>query len=377
MKPAPPAQQLPQKRMMAGGSGSAKQFSGKEQAPQHQPFSGKQPSKLDKPMSGQTKSVVPPPPAKPTKTIVPPKSFKAQFMPRGALIAIIVIVIIVALGAVGYFFFRKQVISTYEEVIVAIGIKDKPTEEVTTEVVTPETTPVAIATLEDVVFTEKSDPATGTDIAAGSTITYTLTMHNKSDADISDLAITDEIPTGTGELTILSTPAGSTDNSSEAIVDMDDIELKGGENQVVRFQVKTNSDLVSGTEIANRATISKNSSRKISNNNTPSILIISTQLATETTTEEETTPQPTPTPTPTTTPAPTPTLTPTATPAPTVTPAPTTTPAPEEVEDDASPEDMTSVETGGEHLYLMVIFASLAAITGLALIWIRRQTAEK
>jgi len=382
----PGAAMPPGKRMVSAGGGTATQWQKGRSSDQHKPFS--------KPATAQPKEAKktarpspPPPPAPPKagKTIVPPKNFRAHFVPKGAMIAIIVVVVIVALGAVGYFFFRDQVVNTYDDVVIALGIKDQEATEVaeTTTEIEPTPTPTPLATLEDVVFTESSDPAAGTETYPGETIIYTLNLHNKAASDIDSLQVINEIPAGTNELTIISTPTGATVSEKDDLVEISDIALAGGESQSIRFQVKVSEDLDEGSKITNTATLSKNGSRKISNNNTPSELTVTSVevaladgeeevVVTEETTEEivpETTPAVTPTPTPTTTPTPTPTTT--VTPTPTVTPS--TTPAPEEVDDEASPEDMTTVETGGESVYLMLILTSLTGLAGLGLLWLRKE----
>lgn len=367
------------KRMVTAGGGTASQFSG-HTTPNRRP----QPSFSRAPKSfSQPKAMPTPPPKKISpldvsagKTIVPPKSFKAHFVPRGAVIAIILIIAVLGLGLVGYFFYREQVITAYNEVVVALGLKKETTE--TTESVAIVDTVPAVASLEDVVFTETSDPASGTKIAGGDTITYTLSLHNKSTGNISDLSVINRIPENTENLVILSTPAGSSLTESDEIVEVSNINLAGNMSENIRFQVKAKEDLVNETVIANSATLTKGGTKKISNNNTPSELIIYSQIALVTE-EEIIEPQPTPavTPVPTATPAPTPTPaitpTPTVTPAPTVTPRPTPTIAPEEAADESAPEDMIDLETGGNNLNLLILLSTTTILVGIALVWLRRK----
>jgi uncharacterized repeat protein (TIGR01451 family) len=372
------------KRMVTAGGGTAGQFSGQQRMqPQTQPNFSQTPkvSSKTRPTPLEPPKKVSPPDISKNKTIVPPKSFKAHFIPRGAFIAIILIIAVLGLGLIGYFFYREQVIAAYNEVAVALGLKKTATE--TTETVAIVDTAPVVASLEDVVFTETSDPASGTKIAAGDTITYTISLHNKSAATISDLSVTNEIPKNTENLVVLSTPVGSSLTENEDFLEVTNITLVGDMSENIRFQVKAKTDLENDTLITNSATLSKNGTRKISNNNTPSELIVYSQLALVTEEEEkeevilteETViePQPTPTvtPVPTVTPAPTPT--PAVTPIPTVTPHPTPTIAPEETADEVAPENMIDLETGGNSLTLLILLSTLTVFVGIALVWLRRK----
>lgn len=387
-KPRPPKPSPvtpPGKKMISAGGGTATQWQQGRSATGHKPFSKQAPAAPKEAKKTARPSPPPPPAAKAGKTIVPPKNFRAHFVPKGAMVAIIVIIVIVALGAVGYFFFRDQVVNTYDDVVIALGIKDQEVAE-TAETDTkaePTPTPTPLATLEDVVFTESSDPAAGTETYPGETITYTLNLHNKANSDIDALKVINDIPEGTEELTVISSPTGATINEDPNSVKINDISLAGGESQSIRFQVKVSEDLKEGSKITNTATLSKNGSRKISNNNTPSELSVTSvevalgngeeEVAVTEETTEEVIPEATPTTTPTPTPTPTPATTPTATVTPTPTVTPSTTTAPEEADDEASPEDMTTVETGGESLFLMLIMAGLTGIAGIGLIWLRKE----
>ncbi len=334
-------------------------------------------------------------PLKESKTILPPKSFRSRRMSPVLTVLLIIVLVIAAAGLIGYFGFKEQTAALYHDSLQLVGL-EQPIKEPSSPL--PSITPTAkLPSLEDVTFSETADPSNGESVETGGTITYTLTLHNITDDNIDGLSITDEIPQGTGDLLVLSTPTSSIDSSTEEMVNISGISLNAGQGETVRFQVTVSDKTDPSIEISNKATLAQNGSRKISNNNTPSVITITESLALETesgnenelpfplTTETKvdagTTETPEATPAVTTTPAATPTPTPTPTPTSTVTPAETpiktvvvtTTPAPEETGDETSPEDMTSVKTGGSSLDLAVIFSVLAATVGLALVFLRKK----
>ncbi len=293
-------------------------------------------------------------------------------------IVLIIVVAIVAAGLVGYFVFPTELKTAYRQGLVLVGIeKTSPLTEVPSETIS--TTP-KLATLDDITFTETTDPASGTALENGGRITYTLTLHNAAESDIDGLSVSDTIPDATERLTVLSTPTGSKDNSTDTKVDIANISLKSGQSQLIRFQVTIKNDAASGTAIANTATLAMNGSRKVSNNNTPSSLALAAPITPTITPVPDSTPviTPTVTPAPTATPVPAETPTPTATPAPTPTATaaitPTATPAPEEKSDQVAPEDHTTVKTGGNSLTYFLIFTALTVAAGITLIFVRRKT---
>ena len=54
---------------------------------------------------------------------------------------------------------------------------------------------------------------------------------------IDGLSITDELPIGTGDLLVLSTPTSSIDSSTEEMVSISEISLNAGQSETIRFQV--------------------------------------------------------------------------------------------------------------------------------------------
>ena len=311
------------------------------------------------------------------KTILPPKSFRSRRLSPAWAVTIIIILALVGAGLVGYFVFPDQLKTAYHQVLIAVGLEQSsplttvPSEQIST---TPK-----IATLDDITFKETSDPASGTAINKGDRITYTLSLHNTAESNFENLSVSDPLPAGTERLTVLSTPTGAKDNSTESAVEISNISLAGGQNQQIRFQVTVKSDLAEGASITNTATLAMNGSRKVSNNNSPSSLSLAAAIVPTITPVPENTPVVTPTPTATPVPTVTPAATPTPTPVVTVTPTATaaTTPvvtvAPEETADRAAPEDHTTVKTGGNSLTYLFVFMALTIIAGMALILVRRQ----
>ena len=328
-------------------------------------------------MTPQSGAVSSKPSATTGKTILPPKGFRSRRMSPALIVIMMIIIALVAAGLIGYFVFPTQVKTAYHQVLIAIGLEQ--TTPLTT--VPPETisTTPKISTLDDITFTETSDPASGTSIGKDDRITYTLSLHNSGDSNFDNLSVSNPTPAGTERLTVISTPTGSKDNSTENSVEIGNISLASGQTQLIRFQVTVKNDLAEGTDITNTATLALNGSRKVSNNNSPSSLSLAFAITPTITPIPENTPTVTPistatpaeTSTPTATVAETPT--PTATLAPVITPIPTVTVVPEETTDRAAPEDYTTVKTGGNSLTYLFVFIALTVITGIALIFIRRQ----
>ncbi len=359
------------KRMVSSGSTSASQF----QRPQPMPIRPK-----SVPLTPKSR---PTPAADTAKTILPPKSFRSRRLSPALMTTMIVVFALVAAGLVGYFVFPTEVKNTYHQVLVAVGIeKTSPLATVPSDTIS--TTP-KLASLDDITFTETSDPASGTSLQKGDRITYTLTLHNSAESELDGLSVSDAIPAATERLTVLSTPTGSKDNSSETNVEIANISLQSGQTQLIRFQVTVKSDTADQTTITNTATLAMNGSRKVSNNNSPSSLAIASALTPNITPVPANTPVITPTPATTPVPTATPVLTPTATPVVTPTPTvtvtaattatitPTTTIAPEETADRVAPEDQTMVKTGGNSLTYLFVFMALTIIAGITLVFVRRK----
>lgn len=310
------------------------------------------------------------------RTILPPKSFRSHRLSPALIIAMIIVIAIVAAGVIGYFVFPSQLKSSYHQVLITFGVeKTSPLTTVPPDTIS--TTP-KLATLDDITFTETADPASGTTIETGGRITYTLTLHNSAESTLDGLSVSDPIPPSTERLTVLSTPTGAKNNSTETNVEISNITLQSGQTQLIRFQVTVKNDIAPGTAITNTATLAMNGSRKVSNNNTPSSLALATTLTPTVTPVPDNTPIITPTATATVTPTPTATVTPTVTPTPTATAAvtPTATIVPEETADRAAPEDQTTVKTGGNSLIYLFVFMALTIVAGITLLFIRRQAAE-
>lgn len=295
-------------------------------------------------------------------------------------IALIIVAAIVAAGLVSYFVFPTELQTAYHQGLVLVGIeKTSPLTEVPSETIS--TTP-KLATLDDITFTETTDPTSGTSVENGGRITYTLALHNSAESAVDGLSVSDTIPAGTERLTVASTPTGSKDNSTNTAVEISNISLASGQTQLISFQVTAKNDLAADTTFTNTATLAMNGSRKVSNNNSPSSLALAAPVTPTITPVPDSTPviTPTATPVPEETPTPTPTMTPTATAAvtPTATAAitPTVTPAPEEKSDQTAPEDRTTVKTGGNSLTYLFVFIALTIIAGITLIFVRRRATE-
>ncbi|EKD49655.1 MAG: hypothetical protein ACD_63C00081G0010 [uncultured bacterium] len=252
------------KKMVQSGVGRASAFQRSESL-KTKTGQGKLPQKPKTSETGPLKQIRKP------KVIVPPKSFRARTFPMGALVAIVIIAVIAATGLVAYFGFRKQTVKLYDRTIAIFTGKETP-KPAPTPVPTITPTPTKVATLENVTFTESTDPVSGSKVEPQDVIIYTLTLKNMGGTDLANLSITNPLPDGTENLTILSTPTGAADNSSEKSVDISGINLATGESQAIKFQTTVKADVSKETIISNKATLAQNGSKKISNNNTPSTL---------------------------------------------------------------------------------------------------------
>ena len=137
---------------------------------------------------------------------------------------------------------------TYESTIENIAVVDgKETNEVTEEVHKP-----------NITATKESDPASGKEVTAGNTITYTINLSNQGTAP-GEAIVKDEIPEGTTFVTG-SIKVGGQAQTSLTVEDLANgirVDLEAGESKVLEFTVTVNN-LDNDTQIRNVATVNNN-----------------------------------------------------------------------------------------------------------------------
>jgi len=96
----------------------------------------------------------------------------------------------------------------------------------------------------------------GGDANPGDTLRYTITLVETGGAPAGNISVTDNLPAHTTNLTVVSYPAGATDNSSGVLLDIANITLPAGGTDTIVFDVTVSAGANPGDAIDNTATIS-------------------------------------------------------------------------------------------------------------------------
>lgn len=96
----------------------------------------------------------------------------------------------------------------------------------------------------------------GGDADPGDTLRYTITLIESGGATASTISVTDNLPANTTNLNVVSFPAGATNNSTAALVDISNISIPAGGSDTIVFDVTVSGSANPGDTIDNTATIS-------------------------------------------------------------------------------------------------------------------------
>jgi uncharacterized repeat protein (TIGR01451 family) len=96
----------------------------------------------------------------------------------------------------------------------------------------------------------------GGDADPGDTLRYTITLIESGGAAASTISVTDSLPANTTNLSVVSFPAGATNNSTAALVDISNTSIPAGGSNTVVFDVTVSGGASPGDTIDNTATIS-------------------------------------------------------------------------------------------------------------------------
>jgi uncharacterized repeat protein (TIGR01451 family) len=99
--------------------------------------------------------------------------------------------------------------------------------------------------------TKAANPPSGTAVAPGQTIEYTLTVQNDSGAAANNVTVTDQVPAGTTFQSANPTPASNV----SGLLTWSLGTLSPGETKTIRFTVAVNANLTAGTGIYNKASV--------------------------------------------------------------------------------------------------------------------------
>ena len=123
----------------------------------------------------------------------------------------------------------------------------------------PETTPITAEP--DVSATKtaalQADADADGNVDPGDTVRYTITLTNDGDEGAANLAVTDPVPANTTLDAVVSTPTGSTDDSTATDIDVNSFSLAGGgATTSVVFDVIVDDPIAAGvTQLSNTATV--------------------------------------------------------------------------------------------------------------------------
>ena len=95
----------------------------------------------------------------------------------------------------------------------------------------------------------------GGDVDAGDTLRYTVTLTETGGFDASGVSVTDNLPTNTTGINIVSFPAGATNNSTPTLVDISNITVAASTSETIVFDVTVSGSANPGDLIDNTATI--------------------------------------------------------------------------------------------------------------------------
>lgn len=90
----------------------------------------------------------------------------------------------------------------------------------------------------------------------GDTLTYTITL-DESDGNGAYVSVADMIPAGLENVTVVSIPSGSTDNSTASQIQVDGIYVAGGGLETIVYEATVSDSVVAGTLIVNAMTASE------------------------------------------------------------------------------------------------------------------------
>ena len=123
----------------------------------------------------------------------------------------------------------------------------------------PTSTPITAAP--DVSATKtaalQADADADGNVDPGDTVRYTITLTNDGDEGAANLAVTDPVPANTTLDAVVSTPTGSTDDSTATDIDVNSFSLAGGgATTSVVFDVIVDDPIAAGvTQLSNTATV--------------------------------------------------------------------------------------------------------------------------
>jgi len=95
----------------------------------------------------------------------------------------------------------------------------------------------------------------GGDADPGDTLRYTITLIESGGVAATNVSVTDNLPTNTTNLSVVSYPAGATDNSTAALLDISNISLVASGSDTIVFDVTVSGSANPGDLIDNTATI--------------------------------------------------------------------------------------------------------------------------
>jgi len=95
----------------------------------------------------------------------------------------------------------------------------------------------------------------GGDADPGDTLRYTITLIESGGAAASNISVTDNLPANTTNLSVVSFPAGATNNSTAALVDISNISIPTSGSNTIVFDVTVSGGASPGDIIDNTATI--------------------------------------------------------------------------------------------------------------------------
>ena len=90
-------------------------------------------------------------------------------------------------------------------------------------------------------LSKTSDPASGSTVEPGSEITYTLRVHNDSDATVAGAVVTDDLSDVLNNASVVSVGAGATITGTTLTWNVPTI-AAGGADATVSYTVKVNAD---------------------------------------------------------------------------------------------------------------------------------------
>ena len=95
----------------------------------------------------------------------------------------------------------------------------------------------------------------GGDADPGDTLRYTITLIESGGATATNISVTDNLPANTTNLSVVSFPAGATNNSTAALVDISNISIPASGLDAIVFDVTVSGGASPGDTIDNTATI--------------------------------------------------------------------------------------------------------------------------